>query len=98
MNKDQRYYAKHKSEVRARNEAYRKRVRTQVRDLKSKLGCSECPERDWRCLDFHHTDPAQKELGISRMYGWSFEKISKEIAKCVVLCSNCHRKHHASET
>jgi hypothetical protein len=52
-----------------------------------------------RCLnalEFHHLDPATKETTIS---GWdffmSFEKLSTEAEKCVLLCAICHREVHA---
>jgi transposase-like protein len=42
-------------------------------------------------LEFHHVDPADKLLEVSR-YGvaLSLEAARKEAAKCVLLCSNCH--------
>ena len=47
-------------------------------------------------LDFHHLDPSQKEFGIS-MDGItrSWERVQKELDKCVLVCSNCHREIHA---
>ena len=45
-------------------------------------------------LDFHHFDPKQKTKPISVMYGCSKKRIAKEINKCIVLCSNCHRLFH----
>jgi hypothetical protein len=47
-------------------------------------------------LDFHHTNPAEKERSIGDIgkYGWSREKTQAEIAKSVILCANCHRKRH----
>jgi DNA replicative helicase MCM subunit Mcm2 (Cdc46/Mcm family) len=53
----------------------------------------------FRCqaaLDFHHIDPTQKEFGIS-MDGItrSWERVQKELDKCVLVCSNCHREIHA---
>lgn len=65
-------------------------------DYKSNLACSVCGESDFRCLDFHHTDPSSKDMSVSKAvrYGWSIARITKEINKCVVMCSNCHRKLH----
>ena len=47
-------------------------------------------------LEFHHIDPTTKEFGISTegiRRGW--KKIAAELAKCVLLCANCHREVHA---
>lgn len=65
-------------------------------DLKKNLKCENCGENHIGCLDFHHVDASQKEGAVSRMVGegWSQERITAEIQKCQVLCSNCHRKWH----
>jgi hypothetical protein len=42
--------------------------------------------------DFHHIDPTQKDFSIGKSRNWS--KIEKELEKCVMLCSNCHRIRH----
>ena len=34
----------------------------------------------------------EKEYSISQMY--SMKKILEEVKKCVIRCSNCHRKYH----
>lgn len=59
------------------------------------MGCA-CGETDPRCLDFHHKDPTQKLFHIPKAakIGYSVEKIQDELAKCDVICSNCHRKLH----
>lgn len=47
-------------------------------------------------LEFHHVDPEQKDFGIaSKGYTHSWEKVKKEIEKCVLVCANCHREIHA---
>ena len=46
------------------------------------------------CLDFHHTDPTEKEMKISGSTK-SFEKQKKEVDKCVLVCHNCHGEIHA---
>ena len=67
-------------------------------DFKSALSCTECGEDHPATLDFHHTDPTQKESGVSYLVNCgSKAKALAEIEKCVVLCSNCHRKHHYNE-
>lgn len=61
--------------------------------------CSKCNENHPGCLDFHHKDSSTKESGIARMLHDTKSKstLLKEIAKCEVLCANCHRKHHYEE-
>lgn len=46
-------------------------------------------------LEFHHIDPGKKEFGLG-MSGLtrSWEKTRKELDKCVIICSNCHREIH----
>lgn len=54
------------------------------------------------CMDFHHLNEDTKNPGIKRksfidkMKTYSMKKIDEEIAKCVVLCANCHRIRHHS--
>lgn len=67
-----------------------KRYKDYVNSFKS--SCFVCNENHIATLDFHHIDPLQKEFTVSRMY--SMKKAKDEIDKCVVLCSNCHRKFH----
>lgn len=68
-------------------------------EYKSKLKCSMCKENHPACLDFHHIDPTEKEATVSQLVAWgrSQEEILIEISKCIILCSNCHRKHHWNE-
>lgn len=62
---------------------------------KTERGCRFCTERDPVALDFHHRDE-KKEYTISgRMGSLTWEQLLKEIRKCDVVCSNCHRKLHA---
>ena len=43
-------------------------------------------------LDFHHLEPGEKDFCISRVKNRKFEDIKKELDKCVLLCSTCHRE------
>ncbi len=63
------------------------------------LKCQECGEDHPAVIDFHHMDPTEKESSVSNLVGQghSLDRIKKEIDKCIVLCSNCHRKLHWKE-
>lgn len=63
------------------------------------LACTECGENHPACLDFHHVDPSTKDKAVSHMLAkkYSKKRILSEVEKCIVLCANCHRKHHWSE-
>ena len=71
-------------------------LRKWVRGLKGKIGCCECDETHSACLVFHHKDPTKKERGISGIIrnGWSIKRAEEEMAKCDVMCANCHLKFH----
>ena len=44
--------------------------------------------------DFHHKDPKEKEVGLAKLMHRTWDLIEKELVKCVLLCSNCHRVLH----
>ena len=92
---DSKYYSSNKDlQLRRVNEKYHA-DKTWVDSIKEKSGCVVCGEKDAACLDFHHC--AGKDYAISSMLrSYSRESILLEIAKCVVICANCHRKLHAS--
>lgn len=70
-----------------------------VDDYKRSRPCSVCGISDPRVLDLHHQGDQKKEfsvsVGLAEKYG--FNRIKKEIAKCVSLCANCHRILHYEE-
>jgi protein-arginine kinase activator protein McsA len=74
----------------------RQKLAEWLREYKKSLKCSNCPESHPATLEFHHKDPSQKTITISRMCTniGSKKRILDEISKCIVLCANCHRKLH----
>jgi len=46
------------------------------------------------CFDFHHLDPSKKDLGISKLKTYRWERILAELKKCIMVCANCHRLIH----
>lgn len=72
---------------------------SRINIIKEEQGCIRCKIKDPRVLEFHHLDTSKKEFNIADYYysHFSFEKLNQEIAKCVIICANCHRILHAEE-
>ena len=75
------------------NKTYYDKVE-KVNKYKSDKGCKRCGEKKYWLLDFHHSNPSQKEFSISDAIRKKYESILPEMEKCDVLCSNCHRDWH----
>lgn len=57
-------------------------------------GCEICGyNKSIRSLSFHHKDSNEKDFGISAK-SYSYEKLKKEVDKCILVCSNCHGEIH----
>lgn len=91
-----KWYQANKEKQYRRIKERQQKIRKWLGEYKKTLKCELCNESHVACLDFHHKDPNEKEASLSMIYmkGWSIERIKKEIDKCQVLCSNCHRKLH----
>ncbi len=87
-------YKKYKETFKLNSDYNKKRNTLAYLKEKSKYSCVECGEDHLACLEFHHTDRSKKEGDVSTLIGCSFEKAFKEMKKCIVLCSNCHKKEH----
>ena len=62
-----------------------------IGELKVKAGCVDCGfNAHPAALDFDHVR-GDKFSDVSRMLTYSWERILSEIAKCDVVCANCHR-------
>lgn len=94
-----KWYHKYKKKIIDKNIANKNKNIAWFDEYKKNLKCANCPENHPACLDFHHTDPTKKEFNVSTIIysTYSVETIMKEINKCIVLCSNCHRKLHYNE-
>ena len=85
-------YANNKKYYLDRNRIHRKRNRDRYNALKAGAPCAHCggvfPAV---CMDHDHIDPNTKKLCVAQMMGYSWKMIKDEIAKCELLCANCHR-------
>ena len=74
----------------------RKRNADFVLEYKAEHPCACGEMRPW-CLQFHHRDPSNKHFNISSSSLYALDKIIAEIAKCDILCANCHFDLHHLE-
>lgn len=101
---NRRSYYRHHARRLEKEAAMREENRTSLRDAKRarmetfKAGqrCEICGEDHPACLDFHHRAGEEKLFNIAESVsrGYSDSVIWAEVAKCRVLCANCHRKEH----
>ena len=55
--------------------------------------CVDCGEEDPVVLDFDHlSDKVADVSALVRNRLWPWERLLTEIAKCEVVCANCHRR------
>ena len=60
--------------------------------------CSKCNyEGVPAVFDFHHLDPSKKDFSWGNRRTSNWDNLKKELDKCVLLCSNCHRELHDLE-
>jgi hypothetical protein len=52
-------------------------------------------DRCMNAMQFHHLDPSEKEFTVGKRHSMVFEKVIRELDKCILVCSNCHNEIHA---
>ena len=97
-----RYYSEHRKECIARaavnNKVMKERAMAWVMNYLSSHPCVDCGESDPLLLDFDHVS-GEKKFSVSNAINRQkagVQKIAKEVEKCVVRCSNCHRRKTAT--
>ena len=63
-----------------------------LRDLKTKTPCVDCGiNYPYYVMDFDHVRGVKQANVMELVSTLSKKKIDEEIAKCEIVCSNCHR-------
>lgn len=79
----------HRANVKKRRDAIKAEQYSLVQEAKS-VSCADCGGSFHYCqMDFDHL--VEKVRDVSRLVGGSTKKLLEEMAKCEVVCSNCHR-------
>ncbi len=86
-----RYYRTHSDKVKATTAKRAARLTARIAELKANP-CLDCggtfpPE----CMDFDHRPGEVKLFGVSHGKAYAWERVEAEIAKCDLVCANCHR-------
>lgn len=59
--------------------------------------CVDCGESDIVVLEFDHQRDKLADVSALSREGYSLDKLKQEIAKCEVVCANCHRRRTAKQ-
>jgi len=91
------HYKANKADYFKRNKLYKAEIKQMVRDYKEESGCTDCKNRfPYYVLEFDHLPGYEKKANIADMINGSLARQAKtqiieEMAKCEVVCANCHR-------
>lgn len=76
-----------------RQNVSRGKFRVRIQEIKQNTPCADCKENyPYWIMDFDHLE--DKTSGIAQLVrnvGCNEEALLREIAKCEVVCANCHR-------
>src|SRR5688572_15187542 len=91
---DREYWAKIKHlKTKLKNERTklkRLEIRKFILSFLQKSSCMDCGLSDWRVLEFDHRDRKTKKINIEDSTKYSLKVAKEEIAKCDIVCANCH--------
>lgn len=80
-----------------KEEAIKQKFMNQLGGSCNHCGYKKCP----RSLVFHHVDPAKKKFQLGKIRrkirDYGIYAVQKEVAKCELLCQNCHNELHYNE-
>ena len=107
LEKQKEYHLKHKEEDSKRMKEYAKKIgkekrneegrkhyrkkRQELFDIKD-VPCFDCGIKYHpACMDFDHREGEIKSFNIGRLSAWNKKTLMIEVAKCDIVCANCHR-------
>lgn len=85
------HYRNNKQSYLDRNKIRSRKNREKIIDLKRRP-CSDCGQTFHPyIMEFDHRDPATKTHNVSAIHWLDLKNIKAEIAKCDLVCANCHK-------
>lgn len=87
-----RFEAKHKERRKTEKRRMSRVRRRWLSYIKKKMGCMDCGYNTHGCaLDFDHRPGTVKKFNVCQHPTRSVAGLRAEMAKCDVVCANCHR-------
>lgn len=87
-------YQKNKTKVKQHSKIVGQAKMDKISQIKQTTPCADCgdtfPGRP-EVMDFDHRDPSTKNFTMARARWKKWETIELEMAKCDIVCANCHR-------
>lgn len=90
----QRNKAAHNAQIHARNKRVAAVIQKRLLAYLREHPCVDCGERDVLVLEFDHLRDKTHNIAYLIRCG-SWERVLAEIAKCEVVCANCHGRRTA---
>lgn len=87
--------------------AFNKKLNTRLNRVSKKLfiinmlggKCEHCGETRFYVMNFHHdSNELEKTFNVASSCNKRLTDIVEEAKKCILLCANCHQKHHMKIT
>lgn len=79
---------------------------TKIRRYRAKAAAikylgGKCTSCGWQgnqaTLQFHHTNPKEKDFVLGNIANKNWDAIKAELKKCILLCANCHAIKHSTK-
>ena len=85
-------YKRHNDRDRKYMAARAAALRDELRDYKMKHGCVDCGYKaHFAAMEFDHRPGTEKLFNVNSKVAADAEKVWAEVAKCDVVCANCHQ-------
>lgn len=86
------WYYRNKEKVKSRNRKNYRANKQFLIEYKESYPCLDCEIKyPYYVMDIDHRPDEEKTGVINQLRTWSLDRIKEEIAKCDLVCSNCHR-------
>jgi hypothetical protein len=89
------HHERHLAQIARRNKRIREENRDRMIEYLRGHPCVDCGERDIVVLEFDHLRDKRWNIGAMISHNCEWARILEEIAKCEVVCANCHRRRTA---